>query len=122
LLSACQSADTAPPEVVSNDNSNQEAGLYDAQLAAQGFKKGGCTACHTIPGVEGAVGTIGPDLSEIGDVAAASYQSRLQGQGKKCKGFPARVFDRSGSLRAGQLPQRRLSERVDAILCGWQPE
>jgi nitrite reductase (NO-forming) / hydroxylamine reductase len=71
LLSACQSADTAPPEVVSNDNDDQEVGLYDAQLAAQGFKKGGCTACHTIPGVEGAVGTIGPDLSEIGQVAAA---------------------------------------------------
>jgi nitrite reductase (NO-forming) / hydroxylamine reductase len=88
LLSACQSADTAPPEVVSNDNSNQEAGLYDAQLAAQGFQKGGCTACHTIPGVEGAAGTIGPDLSEIGDVAAAHLTSAdYKGKAKNVDDF-----------------------------------
>jgi nitrite reductase (NO-forming)/hydroxylamine reductase len=74
MLSACQSRDTAPPEAARNENSDQK-GLYDAQLAAQGFKKGGCTACHTIPGVEGAVGTIGPDLSEIGEVAAAHLTS-----------------------------------------------
>jgi nitrite reductase (NO-forming) / hydroxylamine reductase len=88
LLSACQSADTAPPEVVSNDNSNQEAGLYNAQLAAQGFQKGGCTACHTIPGVEGAAGTIGPDLSEIGDVAAVHLASAdYKGKAKNVKDF-----------------------------------
>ena len=29
------------------------------------FQKGGCAACHIIPGVPGAAGTIGPDLTEI---------------------------------------------------------
>jgi nitrite reductase (NO-forming) / hydroxylamine reductase len=87
LLSACRSNDTRPPEVVPNDNSDQ-AGLYDAQLAAQGFQKGGCVACHTIPGVEGAVGTIGPDLSEIGDVAAAHLTSpEYKGKAKNVKDF-----------------------------------
>ncbi len=38
----------------------------DLTLAANAFQKGGCVACHVIPGVENAVGTIGPDLSEIG--------------------------------------------------------
>jgi len=33
------------------------------------FQKGGCAACHVIPGVPGASGTIGPDLSEIGELA-----------------------------------------------------
>jgi mono/diheme cytochrome c family protein len=43
------------------------AGLYENELAILAFQKGGCTACHTIPGVAGA-GAIGPDLSEIGKV------------------------------------------------------
>ncbi len=51
------------------------AGLYVNELAVQAFQKGGCTACHTIPGVPGAVGTIGPDLSEIGQVVAARLES-----------------------------------------------
>ncbi len=38
------------------------------KLAMTAFQKGGCAACHTIPGVPGAVGMIGPDLSEIGTV------------------------------------------------------
>ncbi len=41
----------------------------DLSLAAEGFTKGGCGACHVIPGIENAAGTIGPDLSEIGQTA-----------------------------------------------------
>lgn len=37
---------------------------------AGAFQKGGCSACHTIPGVPGAVGQIGPDLSNIGVTAS----------------------------------------------------
>jgi len=36
---------------------------------ASAFQKGGCAACHTIPGVPGAVGQIGPDLSSTGVTA-----------------------------------------------------
>jgi nitrite reductase (NO-forming)/hydroxylamine reductase len=46
------------------------AGLYDKELALSAFQKGGCAACHTIPGIPGAVGTIGPDLSSFGITAA----------------------------------------------------
>ncbi len=53
----------------------QPAGLYEKELAVQAFQKGGCSACHTIPGVAGAVGTIGPDLSEIGQVVKARLES-----------------------------------------------
>ncbi|MFH2039355.1 MAG: cytochrome D1 domain-containing protein [Chloroflexota bacterium] len=55
--------------------SEQPAGLYENELALVAFKKGGCTACHVIPGVPGAVGTIGPDLSEIGKTADTRIQS-----------------------------------------------
>ncbi len=50
------------------------AGLYDKELALAAFQKGGCTACHTIPGAAGA-GTIGPDLSQIGQ----QVKTRLEG-------------------------------------------
>ncbi|GAB4480981.1 MAG: hypothetical protein OHK0031_02540 [Anaerolineales bacterium] len=42
-------------------------------LAAQAIQKGGCSACHTIPGIDGAVGSIGPDLGQV----AAAAQSRI---------------------------------------------
>lgn len=50
-------------------------GVYDPALALEGFQKGGCGACHVIPGVPNASGTIGPDLSEIGAVVSARLQS-----------------------------------------------
>ncbi|MFN2150156.1 MAG: cytochrome D1 domain-containing protein [Anaerolineales bacterium] len=59
LLSACSSG--APEEI-------------SAETAAPIFQKGGCVACHVIPGVPGAVGTIGPDLSRMGEVAADQIQ------------------------------------------------
>lgn len=53
----------------------QPAGLYNKELAVQAIQKGGCVACHVIPGVPGAVGTIGPDLSEIGAVVKTRIES-----------------------------------------------
>lgn len=44
-------------------------------LAFEGFKKGGCGACHIIPGVPGAQGTLGPDLSQIAEVAEERLKS-----------------------------------------------
>lgn len=43
--------------------------------AITAFQNGGCTACHIIPGVPGAVGTIGPDLSEMGELIAGRIES-----------------------------------------------
>jgi len=52
-------------------------GIISIQTGAQPFKEGnadagkqvftskGCTACHTIEGVQGAVGTVGPNLTHI---------------------------------------------------------
>lgn len=73
LLAACQPAaptPTEPPEepVVSQPEEPEEPmeEQDEVALAVQAFVKGGCGACHVIPGVENAAGTIGPDLSEIG--------------------------------------------------------
>lgn len=44
-------------------------------LALAAFQKGGCGACHVIPGVPNARGTIGPDLTNIAQVAAQTMQS-----------------------------------------------
>jgi nitrite reductase (NO-forming)/hydroxylamine reductase len=66
LLAACSSktpTDVAPPTDV------------NVESAAAAFQKGGCTACHVIPGVPGAVGTIGPDLSRMGELAESHLSS-----------------------------------------------
>jgi nitrite reductase (NO-forming) / hydroxylamine reductase len=42
----------------------------EPQAVADAFAKGGCGACHTIPGIPGAVGVIGPDLSTMSETAA----------------------------------------------------
>ena len=39
------------------------------------LQKGGCGACHIIPGVPNAAGVIGPDLSMIGELITARMQS-----------------------------------------------
>lgn len=44
------------------------AAVVDSSLA-QLFQKGGCAACHVIPGVPNAVGSIGPDLTNLGKTA-----------------------------------------------------
>lgn len=51
------------------------SGEFTPEAAVSAFQKGGCVACHVIPGVPGAVGTIGPDLSQIGKVAETHLQS-----------------------------------------------
>lgn len=65
------------PQAEATQTSGGEAGLTDAELAAQAFQKGSCGACHVIPGVDGAVGAIGPDLSDSGKLA----ESRIQSEG-----------------------------------------
>jgi nitrite reductase (NO-forming)/hydroxylamine reductase len=58
-------APTVQPEQVAAE---KPAELSDEEATVQAFKNVGCGACHIIPGVPGAVGTIGPDLSKIGQV------------------------------------------------------
>ena len=50
----------------------REAMRYENPILIQ---KGGCGACHIIPGIPDAVGTIGPDLSRIGELIVARIQS-----------------------------------------------
>ncbi|MFZ5856201.1 MAG: cytochrome D1 domain-containing protein [Chloroflexota bacterium] len=52
----------------------QPAAAVNADLA-QLFQKGGCSACHVIPGVPNAVGSIGPDLSNLGALAEEHLKS-----------------------------------------------
>lgn len=58
-----------------SDSTGNDLTLYGDELAAQAFQKGGCSACHVIPGVPGAVGDLGPDLTNMGDVAVERVQA-----------------------------------------------
>lgn len=66
LLAACS---TSQPQNTPAVGPPTTPALYGAELAQSAFQKGGCGACHTIPGVPGAVGKIGPDLSRTGETA-----------------------------------------------------
>lgn len=62
-LPQAETSTTAASEPATESSSN-----LDAVIAA--INKGGCTACHTIPNIPGAVGQVGPNLSNIGVDAA----------------------------------------------------
>jgi len=85
------------------------------ESAAPAFQKGGCVACHVIPGVPGAVGSIGPDLSQMGQTAAAHLQDEAYtGQADSVEAYileavenpDAYVFPDcpTGPCIAGQMP------------------
>jgi nitrite reductase (NO-forming)/hydroxylamine reductase len=78
LLSACvtqmSAATQSPPAEEEQSAAPEQPDLHDDELALAAFSKGSCGACHVIPGVSGAVGTIGPDLSAI----AKEVEERLE--------------------------------------------
>ena len=83
IISACSTATQQPTqelvapetETVGVEENQIEENGDDLSLAVEGFTKGGCVACHVIPGVPNATGTIGPDLSEISLVAEEQLTS-----------------------------------------------
>ncbi|MDX9850172.1 MAG: cytochrome D1 domain-containing protein [Anaerolineaceae bacterium] len=81
LLAACNNTtpeatqEPVAPQVEASQEDEVEDSEDEMALAAEGFAKGGCGACHVIPGVKNATGTIGPDLSEIGLIASQQINS-----------------------------------------------
>jgi nitrite reductase (NO-forming)/hydroxylamine reductase len=71
LVGEAQAPETESPAVMGSETT--EGSESEAILAA--FQKGGCSACHVIPGIPNAVGTIGPDLTEIATTASEQMQS-----------------------------------------------
>jgi mono/diheme cytochrome c family protein len=61
---------------------------------AQVFANGGCGGCHTLAGVEGAGGSVGPNLNEVlpGQSAAMIQESVEDPNAKIAKGYPANVM------------------------------
>jgi nitrite reductase (NO-forming)/hydroxylamine reductase len=54
----------------------ETAGAAQGDVAAVAaiVTKGTCNACHVIPGIEGAIGMVGPNLSNIGVDAATRIE------------------------------------------------
>ena len=70
-LAAC-APPAPPPKPAGSDAKPTASGGTVAGDAAAGrtlFTAKGCIACHTAQGVQGATGTIGPNLNGIGDPA-----------------------------------------------------
>ena len=68
MLLACSPAPAAKPSA-DKPAAQSASGSGDANNGKQLFASKGCIACHVAPGVPGASGTIGPNLTGIGDVS-----------------------------------------------------
>ncbi|GAP05461.1 cytochrome c, mono- and diheme variants [Anaerolinea thermolimosa] len=89
VLAGCAETNAAPSATPTTVQP-APAGLYGPELAAQAFQKGGCGACHIIPSVKGAVGTIGPDLTNINQTAQAALdKGEYHGSAKTVQEFLA---------------------------------
>nr|BAL57500.1 hydroxylamine reductase [uncultured Chloroflexota bacterium] len=74
-------------------------------LAIAAFQKGGCGACHVIPGVPGAVGNIGPDLSQVGERAAKTIsESSYSGKAKTAAEYIRESIEQPDAYVAPQCP------------------
>lgn len=88
-----------------SETGSSQLDLYGDELAAQAFKKGGCGACHTIPGIAGAVGTLGPDLSEIGKMVEGRIQDgEYTGNATTVEGYMAEALEDPNAFVAPECP------------------
>ena len=78
-----EAANSAEPTVAdSTSDGNQDAAAADAVAGSPlshdelvvAFATGGCSGCHTIPGIQAAAGQIGPNLAGIGTAAATRIE------------------------------------------------
>lgn len=101
-LGACSSQPTAG--VVPTTSATGPT-LYDKELALSAAQKGGCGACHVIPGVPGAVGTLGPDLTKMGEVARATISDpKYSGKMKTAEDYIREGVTSPGAFLAQKCP------------------
>ncbi len=90
MLAGCKrsAAPPTPQPTIAAAPTSVPAAASDAQTIALAFQKGGCGACHVIPGIPNAVGTIGPDLSRMAEVAQATLNDKAYtGKAKDVPGY-----------------------------------
>ena len=81
----------------------------EPQAIVDAITKGGCSACHVIPGVPGAVGVIGPDLSSISAIAVEHIaDGSYPGKAKTAEEF---------ILESVTNPEAYLSQYCPAGMC-----
>ncbi|MGW4589748.1 c-type cytochrome [Amycolatopsis thermoflava] len=71
LAAACSSVSSAPPSEVPDGNPERGAGL---------IQQYGCASCHSVPGVRGADGLVGPPLDHFGSRSYIAGQLPNNGQ------------------------------------------
>ncbi len=71
MAEAAQTAEAAAPaqteEAAQPAQGEGAAEEVTVEVVAPLFQKGGCGSCHVIEGIEGAMGTLGPDLCVTGE-------------------------------------------------------
>jgi mono/diheme cytochrome c family protein len=82
---------------------------------AQVFANNGCGGCHTLKGVEGAGGTLGPNFNEVlpGQSAAMIQESIEDPNAKIAKGYPANVMPQTF---AETLSPKEIEQLVEFLI------
>lgn len=69
-----ETTDTKQESSSETESATEGAEAADMEAVTAAVIKGTCGACHVIPGVDSAVGVIGPDLTTIGHTAATRIE------------------------------------------------
>lgn len=102
ILTACRRQEPPTPTPAPPA---QPVSAEQVQMAIAAFTKGGCAACHTIPGVAGATSTIGPDLSQAGKtVAALLAGGQYTGQAKTVPDYLREAILKPAAFLTPQCP------------------
>lgn len=81
----------------------------DANAGKQLFAAKGCIACHTAPGVQGAVGTIGPNLGGLGN--PTNRPQLADGEANTPANIRGWVKDPQAKKPGTQMPNLDLSDK-----------
>ncbi len=109
-VAACNSQGTVEPfpETIEGDVEAPEVAVGDAGAGAVVFIDAGCGGCHVLAGVDGATGTVGPDLTVVlaGTDTAYIQQSIVTPDAVISEGFTA------GIMQPAQVSDEELADLV----------
>lgn len=109
LPAASPRVSTAEAQASGTDGGTVEKVVGNVNTGKALFASKGCVACHVAPGVPGAVGTIGPSLSGLGD--AGKHPRLASGEPNTPVNIRGWIKDPQARKPGTQMPNLGLSDK-----------